>query len=186
MLKAAAVLAVRHAAAAGEPALQRAAPALQRALAVSRSSSFKPGPLLAMQLCAAWTVPNPPPPPPPPPSPCAQSAAQPAPQPQSDDEAHSKTYSEGYVAMHKGMQPGSADYVSQPSARALPQRCRACRPRPRRPASEPHAATFATPAPPSARGLAARLLSLSPSCGELDASASPTAYPNTHHARPRC
>jgi hypothetical protein len=31
---------------------------------------------------------------------------------------------------------------------------------------------------PSARGQAARLLSFSPSCGELDASASPTAYPN--------
>jgi hypothetical protein len=31
---------------------------------------------------------------------------------------------------------------------------------------------------PSARGLAARLLSFLPSCGELDASASPTAYPN--------
>ncbi len=45
---------------------------------------------------------------------------------------------------------------------------------------------------PSARGLAARLLSFSPSCGELDASASPTAYPNimppakscTHGGRP--
>jgi hypothetical protein len=35
---------------------------------------------------------------------------------------------------------------------------------------------------PSARGLAARLLSISPSCGELDASASPTAYPkNTYY-----
>jgi hypothetical protein len=36
---------------------------------------------------------------------------------------------------------------------------------------------------PRARGLAARLLSFSPSCGELDASASPTAYPNTASER---
>jgi hypothetical protein len=34
----------------------------------------------------------------------------------------------------------------------------------------------------SVRGLAARLLSFSPSCGELDASASPTAYPNNNTA----
>jgi hypothetical protein len=43
---------------------------------------------------------------------------------------------------------------------------------------------------PSARGLAARLLSFSPSCGELDASASLTAYPKIHHSlslrRARC
>ncbi len=50
---------------------------------------------------------------------------------------------------------------------------------PRRPPFRSHSSGSCRSGP-SARGLAARLLLISPSCGELDASASPTAYPNIH------
>jgi hypothetical protein len=113
MLKTAALLAAglrRQARGAAEPALCfGAAPAFRQVLSVS-ACSWKDA-----EIAAAFSIGSRDRPPP-------QSAAEPA---QSD--APSKTFTEGYIAMHKGMQAGGSDYVGLPRSHCQASCCLACR-----------------------------------------------------------